>query len=138
MLEAAARLELTDLTPQQIAPLDRSIPPDWPETWREFATSLYVTLLSQPTASAEEAARMAMRLTAGIAQDLGGRQPYIPVGADVMASARARRVVELLEQRKPYKDVAAATGLTESRVRQIESAWRREQLALRQGKLALD
>ena len=48
----------------------------------------------------------------GVAQDMGGTQPYIPVGADMMNSARARRVIELLGQGMPYKDVADATGIT--------------------------
>lgn len=70
--------------------------------------------------------------------DMGGTQPYIPVGADVMSSARVRRVVDLLAQQLSYKQVADATCLTESRVRHIERAWRREQIAARQGRLPLD
>ena len=79
-----------------------------------------------------------MALTLGVAQDLGGTQPYIPVGADVMSSARARRVIDLLKQGLGYRQAADATGLTESRVRQIESEWRKQQMALRQGQLQLD
>ena len=79
-----------------------------------------------------------MALTLGVAQDLGGTQPYIPVGAEVMSSARARRVIDLLKQGLSYRQAADATGLTESRVRQIESEWRKQQMALRQGQLQLD
>lgn len=79
-----------------------------------------------------------MALTLGVAQDLGGTQPYIPVGAEVMSSARARRVIDLLKQGLGYRQAADATGLTESRVRQIESEWRKQQMALRQGQLPLD
>ena len=39
MFEMFKRLSLTDLTPAQIAVLDALIPPAWPETWRNFATS---------------------------------------------------------------------------------------------------
>ena len=141
MFEMFKRLSLTDLTPAQIAVLDALIPPAWPETWRNFATSHFVTLLSAPGADAValgHLAHLALALTLGIAQDEGGTQPYIPVGADVMGSARARRVIELLEQRLSYKQVADATGLTESRVRQIESEWRKQQILLRQGQLQLD
>ena len=74
----------------------------------------------------------------GLAQDLGGTQPYIPVGADVMSSTRTRRVIELLNQGVPYKEVADATGITTSRVRNIERAWRQEQMAARQSVLPLD
>lgn len=132
------RLDLTDLTAEQLAPLESLMGSDWPDVWRSFATSHYITLISAPGASAVAAtslARLAVALTLGLAQDEGGTQPYIPVGVDVMSSARARRVVELLQQGKSYKDVADATGITASRVRNIERAWRREQIALRQGKL---
>ena len=141
MFEMFKRIDLSQLTQEQLAPLEALIPPGWPDTWRELATSLYVTLISAPGADAVELsslANLAIALTLGIAQDLGGSQPYIPVGADVMSSARARRVMELLGQRLSYKQVADATGLTESRVRQIESEWRKQQMLLRQGQLQLD
>lgn len=141
MFEMFKRLSLTDLTPEQIAVLDALIPPSWPETWRNFATSHYVTLVSAPGADAValgHLAHLALALTLGIAQDEGGTQPYIPVGADVMGSARARRVIELLEQRLSYKQVATMTGITASQVRKIQRAWRHEQAVARQGQLPLD
>ena len=135
------RLDLTELTQEQLAPLEALMPPGWPDVWRSFATSFYITLLSAPgsgTVPPTSLASLAVALTLGIAQDEGGTQPYIPVGADVMSSARARRVVELLERGQSYKQVADETGITASRVRNIERAWRREQMALRQGTLLLD
>ena len=141
MFEMFKRIDLSQLTQEQLAPLEALMPPGWPDTWRELATSHYVTLISAPGADAVELsslANLAIALTLGIAQDLGGTQPYIPVGADVMSSARARRVVDLLKQGQSYRQVADATGLTESRARQIESEWRKQQMALRQGQLQLD
>ena len=141
MVEMFDRIDLVDMTPAQILPLESLLPPGWPDTWRDLATSHYITLVSAPGADSVDLsslARLAVALTLGIAQDLGGSQPYIPVGADVMSSARARRVIELLGQRLSYKQVADATGLTESRVRQIESEWRKQQMLLRQGQLQLD
>ena len=141
MDEMFDRLDLTELTQEQLAPLEALMPPGWPDVWRSFATSFYITLLSAPgsgTVPPTSLASLAVALTLGIAQDEGGTQPYIPVGADVMSSARARRVVELLEQGQSYKQVADETGITVSRVRNIERAWRREQIALRQGTLPLD
>lgn len=141
MLDLFDRLDLAELTAEQLAPLDALMTPAWPDTWRDLATSHYITLLSAPGNESEPAgslARMAVALTMGIAQDLGGTQPYIPVGADMMNSARTRRVIEMLGQRLPYKEVADACGITASRVRNIERAWRREQIALRQGTLPLD
>ena len=141
MDEMFDRLDLTELTQEQLAPLEALMPPGWPDVWRSFATSFYITLLSAPgsgTVPPTSLASLAVALNLGIAQDEGGTQPYIPVGADVMSSARARRVVELLERGQSYKQVADETGITASRVRNIERAWRREQLALRQGTLPLD
>lgn len=135
------RLDLAALSSAQIAPLDALMGADWPETWRELATSQFVTLVSAPGAQTVDTmalARLAVALTLGIAQDLGGSQPYIPVGAMLAASAKARRAMELLDQRASYRQVADATGLTESRVRQIEAEWRRQQIAARQGRLQLD
>ena len=141
MFEMFKRIDLSQLTQEQLAPLEALIPPGWPDVWRELATSHYVTLISAPGADAVELsslANLAIALTLGVAQDLGGTQPYIPVGADVMSSARARRVIDLSKQGLGYRQAADATGLTESRVRQIESEWRKQQMALRQGQLQLD
>ena len=141
MVEMFERIDLSQLTQEQLAPLEALMTPDWPDVWRSFATSLFVTLISAPGASAVPAsslASLAVAQTLGLAQDEGGTQPYIPVGADMMNSARARRVLDLLGQGMPYKDVADATGITASRVRNIERAWRREQIALRQRPLPWD
>ena len=141
MLEMFERLDLAELTPAQIAPLEALMGADWPDTWRDLATSCFVTLVSAPGAAAAPAAalaRLAVALTLGMVQDLGGTQPYIAVGAMLNASAKVRRVVELLGQGMGYRAVASATGLTESRVRQIDGDWRRQQMALRQGQLPLD
>ena len=135
------RLALQDLTAEQLAPLEVLMPPAWPDVWRELATSHYVTLLSAPGAqevAPAMLAKLAVALTMGVAQDLGGSQPYIPVGAMLMSSARARRVVEMRSAGASYRDVALATGLTEPRVRQIETEWRKQQIALRQGRLSFD
>ena len=91
------RLNLTELTQEQLQPLEALMPASWPDVWRSFATSYYITLLSAPgagTVPAAALADLAVALMLGLAQDEGGTQPYIPVGADVMSSARARRVVE--------------------------------------------
>ena len=103
------RKDITELTREQIAPLESLMAPEWSDTWRELATSHYITLISAPGAGAvavESLAQLAVALTMGLAQDLGGTQPYIPVGADVMSSTRTRRVIELLQSGMHYKEVA--------------------------------
>ena len=140
-LELFDRMDPTELPYEQLAPLEALMPSDWPDLWRELATSHFITLVSAPGSSAVHPAalaRLALALALGIAADHGGTQPYIPVGALLAASSKARRVIELLDQRTSYRDVATATGLTESRVRRIESDHRRQQWSQRQGSLPLD
>lgn len=141
MDEMFDRWSLSELKPEQIAPLTVLFSPEWPEVWRDLATSHYVTLLSAPgsqSVAPPVLAQLAVALTLGIAQDLGGSQPYIPVGSMLAANAKARCAVEMRGQGASYRDVAFATGLTESRVRQIETEWRRQQMAERQGRLPLE
>jgi Mor family transcriptional regulator len=141
MFEMFERPDLAEVSEPELQPLTAQMPPSWPETWREFATSLFVTLISAPGSEAapgEALASLAMALTMGLAQDQGGTQPYIPVGAMLAASARARRAMEMRQRGASYKQAADATGLTENRIRKIEAEWHREQIALRQGRLQLD
>ena len=136
----AERPDVSELNAQEIAPLERLFDPLTPDTWRDLALSHYLTLKALFTGRYADAelASLAMELTRGIAADLGGTQPYIQAGRELMASARARRVIELLGQGKSYTEVAALCGkITDRYVRQIEAAWLREQRALRQGQLDL-
>lgn len=135
------RLDPLEISPVQLDPLSAVMPLEWPEIWREMATSLYITLISAPGSDAvpaEALARLAMAQALGLAEDHGGTQPYIPVGAVLAASSKARRVVELLDKRMSYREVAHATGLTPSRIRRIEADWRLQQSKARQGVLPLD
>ena len=141
MVEMFDRIDLVDMTPAQILPLESLLPPGWPDTWRDLATSHYITLVSAPGAGAVELAalaRLAVALTLGVAQDLGGTQPYIPVGSALVVNARTQRVIDLLGQRQTYLQVSAATGLTVSQVRKIERARRRREIEERQRCLPLE
>ena len=131
---------LSDLTAEQLAPLERLMAPAWSDTWRDLARSQYITLLSLPVQIGEPdaLARMAVALTLGIAEDIGGTQPYIPVGSALVVKARTQRVIDLLGQRQTYLQVSAATGITVSQVRKIERAWRRREIEERQRCLPLE
>ncbi len=142
MFEMFERLDLAELLPEQIAPLEALMPRDWPDTWRELATSHYVTLLSAPGAGAvppASLASLAVALTLGIAQDMGGSQPYINQGSEMQRSSQALRVIELLDHtRQDYPRVAQMVGLSERHVRRIEARWLRAERARRQLGLPLD
>ena len=142
MFDMFERLDLAELLPEQLAPLEALMPPDWPESWRDLATSQYVTLLSAPGASAvppASLASLAVALTLGIAQDMGGSQPYINQGDAIQRSSQALRVVELLQlHRQDYERVAQLVGLSARHVRRIEARWLRAERAKRQLGLPLD
>lgn len=125
------RLDLSDLTQQQIAPLEALMNKEWSKVWRELAISHYITLTSvrEDPQTLEDCAQMAVTLALGVAQDLGGKQHYIQVGTHLLQNRRAQRVMELLGQGQGYHAVATATGLTEPRVRRIQRNWRAAQQA---------
>lgn len=130
MSDLIDRLDLSDLSADQIEPLEALMAPEWSDTWRELARSQFVTLLSQPqAASPEQCARLAVDLTLGIAADVGGAQHYIQAGTAMLRNRRAQRVMHLRESGMGYADVARACGLSDSRVRRIEQAYRRAQRA---------
>lgn len=141
------RMDLSDLTQAQIAPLEALMDGEWSQVWRDLALSHYITLTSARGAdqSLEECAQMAVTLALGVAQDMGGKQHYIQAGTHLLQNRRAQRVMELLRQGVGYHAVATATGLSEPRVRRIERNWRAAQKAAAaqryaraQGQLQLD
>ena len=140
-VELFKRLDPVELNPAQLAPLESALPSDWPAIWRELATSHYVTLISAPSSDSVDRhalVQLAMALALGVASDLGGSQPYIPVGSALMINAKARKVVELLNQKMSYREVSVRTGLTVQSVRRIELEWRKQQRKLLQGVLDLE
>lgn len=138
------RIDLSAVGAERLQPLEALMMPEWPQVWRDFATSHYLTLLSAPGANKvpmPQLASLAVELARGIAQDFSGTQPYIPSGERLNIHARTQRVMALLEQGQGYHEVAKATGLTASRIRKIqikEHHQRRQQTAAHQGCLLLD
>lgn len=112
---------LQHLTEEQIAPLEAFFTEQWSEAWRDFARSFYVTLIARPEPlSMDASAELAVQLVYGVARDFGGTQPYIPSGAGYAFAERRKRVLELMKEGRDYLEVARMTGLTSSRIRNIE------------------
>lgn len=65
-------------------------------------------------------AELAVELAIGIAKDLGGSQPYIPIGASIQVEQRKAKVLRMLAAGSGYDETAKVCGLTKPRVRQIE------------------
>lgn len=135
---AAERPDLAELTPEQLAPMELRVS-GWPESWRELARSLYITLAFGRVGMAEaDAAHLAADLMLGIAADVGGLQMYINQGADIQRSAMAARIIRLLaEHRQDYVAVAKLVGQSDRHIRRIEQRWLRAERARRQGELPL-
>lgn len=126
------RRKLEELSACEIEPLEALFTDRWPEVWREIARSCYLTLLALPATSRQDNAELSMLIAEGLGADLGGSQPYIPVGGIKDWDARKNRVLEMLARGDGYKSVARECGLTESRVRRIESDQRRKRVPLAQ------
>lgn len=135
----ADRPDLAELSGEQIAPIEARTA-GWPDSWRDIARSLFVTLVSRADALAPvAAAELAVELMLGLAADLGGSQPYINQGADIQRSGMAARVIALLgQQRQDYDRVAQLVGMSVRHVRRIEARWLRAERARRQRVLELD
>jgi len=135
-LLVADRPDLSELSAEQIAPIEARMT-DWPESWRDIARSLYITLVSRRDAlAADMAADMAVELMMGVVADMPGAQPYINCGSDLWRSRRVVRILDLLgKHRQDYDRVGQLVGLTPRHIRRIESAWLRAERARRQREL---
>ena len=126
--------DLSRLTSADLVPIEVLMAPDWPEVWRDLARSAYISMVSYPALSDGieiDYAALAVEIARGIARDLGGTQPYIPVGVAVDHRANETKVMELLRQGQSYKAAADACGITENRARHIERAHRKSRAQLR-------
>lgn len=109
--------------------LEKAIPDGWPDVWRDFALSVFTTLVVLENWAAMSGEDLAMEVVKGIGQDLGGTQPYLPAGYKTAARDRTQLVLSLLASGVGYRQVALKAGLTESRVRKIEAIERRKRRA---------
>lgn len=112
--------DLAQLTSTDIAPLESALPEICSDVWRDFACSLYMTLLRVPnqTEPREKLAALAVELLLGIAHDLGGRQPYIPSGYKIAAADKAAAVRREFTGNN-HRRLAQRHGVSDSRIRQI-------------------
>lgn len=69
------------LRPEQIAPLE-SLCQGWPEVWREFARSAFVTLRVSQLPDGIDLEQLAVQLALGIVKDFKGTKLYIPCHQD--------------------------------------------------------
>lgn len=137
--DPAERPRIEQLKPATLAVLEQRFERSWPDAWRELATSVYLSLIGRAGGQAELAdeqldvlAAQSEAIMQGLIDDFGGRQLYVGVGQRVLASARAKRVVDLVNSGMSYEEVAKTTGLVERYVRAIHSEWYYEERKRRQ------
>jgi len=126
---SAVRRGLLDVTESELSYLTPHFTENWSEALRDFATSHFLTLMSDPrteTMEPKAMAALAVQLTFGIAEDLGGTQPYIAAGANLKHEQRKAKALALLADGISYEVVAKKCGITASRVRNIEREIRRK------------
>lgn len=124
------RPKLYELRQEQIFALESKFSVKWSETWKDLARSCYATLLCHIQSTAISPEELAVQLTLGIAEDLGGTQPYIPIGFSRAKEGSAIRVIELLAAGHDYKSVADQCGITVNRVRRLERDHRRSRFGI--------
>lgn len=130
-MDRLPRYDLSELSPSQIAPIEALFVDGFPEAWRDFARSCYLTLLWLHQArDATDLADEAVELAKGISKDLGGSQPYIPTGRQLEEMKKTQRVLSALRSGAGYKVAARTTGLTERQVRRIEAESRENRKAI--------
>ena len=64
------RKDLAEMRADELAPLEALMAPEWPDTWRELATSQFVTLLSAPGAGQVAPAALADEVIDALAAQL--------------------------------------------------------------------
>lgn len=124
-MNTTQRPKLYELRQEQIAALERKFSAQWSETWKDLARSCYATLLCHTQSAAILPEELAVQIVLGIAEDLGGTQPYIPIGLKESNVKTVEEVMALLDSGHGYKSVSDQCGITVHRVRRIEREHRR-------------
>ena len=120
--------------------LDRLLPTEYPDLWRDMAAAIYLALPeAAPVAGDTHArARLAMTLAEAVADAIGGDTIYIPVGHFLRNDARARALIVDCGSGMPVHEAARRHGYTPARAKQILREWARTDFQARQGALPID
>lgn len=117
------RRTLLDVSETDLTHLEQHFSAHWADVLREMAISHFLTLMSDPRTEPmglPVLADLAIKLTFGISNDIGGTQPYIPLGHSIKNEQRKAKVLALLVQGFSYVEVGRKCGITARHVRSIE------------------
>lgn len=119
-----------------LAPLVTALDPDYPESWRDIATCLYVLLRVDTTLNLQDAqaAELALRLAEGLRAEIGGSQPYLARGVHYDLSMRDRQILARYNGHN-HAALGREFGVTPRYIYDIVARRGREEFARRQGRL---
>lgn len=123
-----------------VAPLEQLLAPEYPEAWRDIALCLYLQLRRlAPLASlaSGQLAELALALTEGVRQELGGSQPYLPVGRAYELNQRDAQILREFDGGN-HAELAKRHGVTARQIYAIVAAAQQRNFARRQTNLPLD
>lgn len=126
-----------------LALLGGLLPEAYPDGWRPICEALFVNLVAQADvlAGAEQRearlAAMAIALTDGIVQSIGGGNYYLAKGIGYRLTPRNRQMCERFwpEFKGDYRAIARAYDMSDQQARNIIDGWQRQEFAKRQHSL---
>lgn len=124
---ADARLE-------DLLPLQQALGPDYPEIWQTIAECQFLALSAHPATRGLDAATrvdLAILIVDTLRGELGGQQPYLPMGTDPRVDQKYRDLYARSTGRN-MTDLAAHAGCSVRHLYRVFDAIRREEIARRQ------
>lgn len=119
---------------EDLLPLQQALGPDYPEIWQTIAECEFLALGAHPaTRELDPAARVALAvfIVDTLRAELGGQQPYLPMGNDPRVDQRYRDLYARSTGRNMV-DLAAHAGCSVRHLYRVFDAIRREEIARRQ------
>lgn len=137
---SAPRSLLARASVADLEPLEAILGDEYSDEWRNIATVLYLELRASPGMTAlgdTRLASLAVQLSEGLCDELGGTQPYLSKGQRHKLSRRDRQILEESNGRN-HDELARKYGLTPRQMYNILQRQLRIERARRQGTLPLD
>ena len=135
---SAPRSLLTQAAAADLAPLEALMGEEYSEEWRNIATVLFLELRTVPELvplGDVRLAALAVQLSDGLCDEIGGTQPYLSKGQRLKLSRRDRQILEESNGRN-LDDLARKYGRTPRQIHSIIQRQVRIERARRQGSLS--
>lgn len=118
---------------EDLLPLQQALGPDYPEIWQTIAECAFLALGAHAHCPLDTATRVDLTvfIIDTVRAELGGTQPYLPVGTDPQVDQRYRDLYARSTGRNMV-DLAAQAGCTVRHLYRVFDAIRREEIARRQ------